>query len=216
MSNYENNGSYVRVEGADLVGKTTLLNGLQRYAQENHIDTVFIREPGQTRVGAQIRDLLLHSDEPDAIFTPEAETSLFTADRRITWDSVTEPALKLGKKVVSDRGYESTVCYQAAGGGIDPKQIIAITRAVMPERYMNPDSLVVLQVSPEERLRRYQIRMGQTGMSSDKIERRDLDYFMRVSEMYEIIARNPGAHIIDAEKSPEHVLQEALPLIFPR
>jgi dTMP kinase len=187
---------------------------VESYALENDIDTVFIREPGQTSAGREIRNLLLHSDDPDTTFTPEAEVSLFTADRRITWDSVTEPALKRGQTVVSDRGYESSVCYQAAGGGVDTQKIIAITSAVMPERYMNPDVLIVLHVSPEERLRRYHMRLGQTGVDADKIEARGLEYFIRVSEMYEVLASRPGVHAIDAEKSPQEVLEEAIPFIF--
>lgn len=208
-------GWYARVEGADLVGKTTLINGVKAYSEEKQLDTVFIREPGQTRVGLQIRDLLLHETDADTIFTPEAETALFTADRRITWDSVTHPALEAGKTVIGDRGFESTVCYQAAGGSVEPERILAITQAVMPERYVHPDALVILRLSPEERLKRYYKRLGQTGVEADKIESRGLDYFRRVSEMYDIIGEEYGAHIIDADKSPDEVLREALPLLLP-
>jgi thymidylate kinase len=84
----------------------------------------------------------------------------------------------------------------------------------MPERYMNPDVLIVLHVSPEERLRRYHMRLGQTGVDADKIEARGLEYFIRVSEMYEVLASRPGVHAIDAEKSPQEVLEEAIPFIF--
>ena len=60
------------------------------------------RDPGSTRLGEQIRELLLNSDV-DSPIGRRTEMLLYMAARAQLVDEVIQPALEVGKIVVCDR-----------------------------------------------------------------------------------------------------------------
>lgn len=203
-------GRYVRIEGFDGVGKTTQLELAKEYSEKKGIGAVFVREPGGTEFGAHIRALLLTNKSVS--LGPEVECALFSADRRHLWDTVTEPALAEDRLVISDRGIESTVAYQSAGGGISEATIWEISRLLLPQRYISPDALALLALTEEVRQRRITARFATT--SPDKIESRDNGYLGRVQKAYESFSRLDYATTIDAGRDPEDVFKDLKPVLF--
>lgn len=118
-------GKYVCIEGPDGVGKTTIAKRLETYLASQGIPAILVREPGGTRLGEKVRQILLGDD---ALEDEEAkrvgETAgqeqslrtqfyLFAAAREHLRQHVINPAKAEGKVVVSDRGAMSSHVYQA-------------------------------------------------------------------------------------------------------
>lgn len=203
-------GRYVRIEGSDGTGKSTQIELAKHYSQQHGLDAVFVREPGATAFGNELRSLLLTNTKHH--LSPEVELALFTADRLHTCNEIILPALTQGKTVISDRGVESTVCYQSAGGGIDTQKIMDVSRLLLPEWYMQPDELAILAISRSLRRQRLADRAGIAAL--DKIESRDDSYSDRVHAAYETLFELPHATVIDASANPETVFETLKPLLF--
>lgn len=205
-------GYYSRVNGGDGVGKTTLIKKAQEYAHEHGIPLKTVREPGQTQTGGAIRDILLHDNS--VTLSPEAEVALFSADRLITWADESLPWLQQGGLLIGDRGFESTVAYQGAGGGIDVEKVIAVSELLLPPCYIYPDASINLYISEEERMRRLHASLALTGEKADKIEQRNPEYHARIAKIQKYIVERFGGVRINAELPPDEVFEIAKPYLF--
>src|SRR5436190_7317940 len=70
----------ISFEGAEGSGKSTQVNLLDSRLKQAGIRTHVFREPGGTRIGEAIRDLVQHSEENEGI-AAETELLLFAASR---------------------------------------------------------------------------------------------------------------------------------------
>ena len=84
-------GKLISFEGLDGAGKTTQIELLERWLEEQRVPYLRTREPGGTALGVEIRQLLLN--RPDLAITPLAEAFLFHADRAQHFIQVVLPAL---------------------------------------------------------------------------------------------------------------------------
>ena len=124
-------GRFITLEGIDGAGKSTHLEWLARFLETRGIRVVRTREPGGTAAGERLRELMLHGR---AALHPETETLLMFAARREHIDKVIEPALASGAWVVCDRFTDATFAYQAAGSGVDRKDVVAAVDEHDPDR----------------------------------------------------------------------------------
>ena len=99
---------YLAIEGTEGVGKSTLCDLLASRLTERGVDVVKVREPGGTRLGEAVREVLLHGGE----MKDWSEALLFAAQRAELVDQVVRPSLSDGKWVLSDRCYYSSLAYQ--------------------------------------------------------------------------------------------------------
>jgi dTMP kinase len=116
-------GLFITFEGGDGVGKSTQMNLLSAYLESRGHAVTVTREPGGTPLGAQIRELVLHSRDHIA---PRAEALLYAADRAHNVETIVRPALERGDIVLQDRYFDSSVAYQGSGrvlGADDIKRI---------------------------------------------------------------------------------------------
>lgn len=208
MSEYP--GRYVVLEGIDGSGKSTQIELAKNYAEENELDVLFVREPGQTVLGTHLRALLLENKSVE--LSPEVESLMFTTDRLHTWKQETTPALQRGATVISDRSYRSTEIFQAAAGGVSSEKIRELTSLFLPERYINPDKLALLSISRFTWKNRLEKRFGVE--AADKIESRDPAYSERVFSGYKQLEQNPHVTIIDAEPGPNEIFKQLKPVLF--
>jgi len=206
----EQRGRYVRVEGCDGAGKTTQIRHLQEYSEEKGIDAVFLREPGATHFGGIIRSIIL--TDHTVHLSPMTELLLFTSDRNHTCEEIIMPALGKDQLVVSDRGLESTVNYQSAGGGLSKETIMSISREVLPARYIYPDTLALLSITKETRRKRLGRRFTQ--VEADKIESRDDGYADRVYDGYQALGELDYTTVIDGNVDEDQVFEQLKPVVF--
>jgi len=104
-------GKLITFEGIDGSGKSTQLRLAAAWLTSIGQTVISTFEPGDTVLGAKIRNLLLSGeDEP----VPECELLLFLADRAQHVREVVQPALQCGAWVLCDRFSDSTLAYQLA------------------------------------------------------------------------------------------------------
>ena len=163
-------GRYIALEGFDGSGKST-----QAALLAAHLGAVLTREPGGTRLGASLRELLLHA-APEHVPASRTEALLFAADRSQHIATVVAPALEAGRDVVTDRSYGSTLAYQGYGRGLALDELRMLidyasrrpagVSAELPEVVL-PDVVVLLNVplvDADRRVHRLD-RMGGEQMS---------------------------------------------------
>ena len=121
-------GKFITFEGVDGAGKSTHIDKVISFLESQNISVKRTREPGGTKLGEKLRELLLH-DEMD----PETETLLMFAARRQHIAEIIKPNLDEGIFVVSDRFTDATYAYQYGG-----KQV-AYSKIQILEAWVHPD-----------------------------------------------------------------------------
>lgn len=195
-------GFFISFEGIDGAGKSTHVDSFRNLMQERYPnkEVVLTREPGGTALGEQLRDLLL-----DAPMNLETEALLMFAARREHIAQVIDPALALGKIVISDRFTDASFAYQGGGRGLSLEKLNNLERWVQGRSdgtLLQPNLTILFDLPGEiAEARRSKVR------APDKFEKMDLDFFERVRQEYLRRAKaDPKRfHLIDATKSPEAI-----------
>lgn len=193
---------YVQLDGPDGCGKSSQAAALVGWLQAAGHAALHVREPGSTPVGEALRQLLLSpaTGELQAI----TEALLFSAARAELVAQQVAPALASGSIVVAERGYLSTLVYQALATrpGLDVAWVLDLTRRV--HGACLPDVVFVLDVGAAVATTRRASR------ASDRIEARDADYHERVRAGFVRATQlEPRARLVDAER-PFAMVQEEL------
>ena len=191
---------FITLEGSEGAGKSTLINSFKKFFSDKKIDFLFTREPGGTKEGQAIRNILL---DKTIELDPYSETFLILADRNEHIDKVIKPALKRNQNILSDRYIDSTFAYQGAGRGIDQKELEYLMRLL---NFPKPDLTIYLDLPIEEGLNRVKKRG-----KSDRFEKEDLIFFERIRNFYlDLVKKNPERFLlIDASKSTDEVFNLA-------
>lgn len=109
-------GLFISIEGPDGSGKTTQINLLRDFLCHHSIfsfEILFTREPGGTKIGEKIRDIIL--DNSHIEMDDLTEAMLYAAARAQHVQEIIKPALEEGKLVICDRFVDSSIAYQAYG-----------------------------------------------------------------------------------------------------
>ena len=98
---------YIVFEGIDGAGKSTQINLLKDWLEQNGFDVETVVEPTDSEVGKLIRKIL---QRPDATTDRIQKTLglLFAADRMINMDKLNDDS----KVILSDRSFISSLAYQ--------------------------------------------------------------------------------------------------------
>jgi dTMP kinase len=189
-------GRFVVFEGGEGAGKTTQMEAFVDWLRARGDDVVTTREPGGTKIGRRIRDILL--DPEAAEMTPRAEALLYAADRAQHADELISTALQEGKIVVSDRYVDSSLAYQGVGRALGVQEILDISEWATQGLY--PDIVFFLNVSPEA-------ARARIDRDLDRIEQERDEFHERIAEGYLQLARRFPERIvvIDATGSPDEV-----------
>jgi dTMP kinase len=188
-------GKFITLEGMDGAGKSTHIPNIIAALKARGIEVVSTREPGGTRLGEQLRALLLHDT-----MHPETETLLMFAARREHIAEVIEPALKRGSYVLSDRFTDATYAYQCGGKGVANTKIKQLEKWVQGS--LQPDLTLLFDVPVEISLTRLS-----AAREPDKFEREDAKFFEKLRQAYLMRAQeNPTRfRIINANQALEKV-----------
>ena len=189
-------GKYIAFEGLEGCGKST---HVKRLAET--LGAVATREPGGTRIGAMLREILADPDNTD--IDPRTELLLMTADRAQLMSQVIEPALAAGQHVVSDRSIYSTLAYQGYGRRLGVDTIRDINTWAL--NHTLPDIVVWIQIPRDEAERRLAKR------NLDRFEREGADFFARIADGFaEMAAADPNRWIIIDGTLPKDDVQAAI------
>lgn len=189
-------GLFITFEGPDGSGKTTQVEMLRDFLLANGYEVYLTREPGGTRIGEKIRDIVL--DKTNSEMSDTAEMLLYAASRAQHVDQVIRPHLAAGRTVISDRFVDSSIVYQGYGRKLGEKVRVVNDYAI---RDCVPDATFLLLLKPEIGLER--MEEG----SEDRIEKAGLEYHREVYEAYRRLKEEAPHRIIavDAGQSREEV-----------
>lgn len=191
-------GKFIVFEGSDGSGKTTILNNVKKYLDDNNIDYVLTREPGGTMISEGIRNVLLAIDKTE--MSNRTEALLFAAARAQHVDEIIKPNLEKGRLVISDRFVMSSLAYQGYGRELGVDRVKAINDFAIDG--VEPDYTIFFNVDPITVLER-----KRKAVEADRLENEDESYHTRVYEGYQdmISKIDDRMILIDASKSIEEV-----------
>lgn len=179
-------GVFIVFEGLDGSGKSTQVDLLAERLRAAGHDVVVTREPGDSRIGPEVRRIVLHGGELDS----RAEALLFAADRADHVASVIRPALAAGAVVLCDRYLDSSVAYQGVGRGLGADAVAALSEFAIAGLY--PHLTVVLDIPVDEVRRRVDDQR-----TADRIEREPDAVYEAVRQAFlDRAAAHPDRYVV--------------------
>ena len=204
-------GKFITFEGVEGVGKSTQIQLCEKYLKTKNISCLVTREPGGTKLGERVRDILLNNDGTDIDIM--AELLLMFSARAQHLKEVIYPALKSNLWVLCDRFTDASYAYQGGGRGVSFAKIKNLENVVQGE--FKPDLTILLSGDIETGMKRVSKR-GE----KDRFELEKKEFFERVQDSYLVIANADSDRfaIVDADQAIDEValaIQEVVKLRLP-
>ena len=194
-------GKFISFEGGEGGGKSTQAARLAGYLRSKGLDVVETREPGGTKQGEELRDLLVQGD-PNR-WHPYSELLMMTAARVEHVNRLIEPALAEGKWVVCDRFFDSTLTYQGIAGGLGLDVVRQMQQMAVGKTV--PDATFLLDLREDAGLQRAEKRGG-----AARFEKKEAGFHRDVRDGFLALAAEDPKRImvIDAENTFDAVWQQ--------
>lgn len=184
-------GIFITLEGIDGTGKSTHARRLAAYLHKRGISTVVTREPGGTKVGEQIRRLLLNPRITR--MSAMTELALMYAAREQHLEEVVRPALARGNVVISDRYNDASFAYQGYGRMLGVQTVRALDKIVCGRT--QPELTLLLDLDPQAALSRALARNRRKRVKNTRFENHGLKFQSRVRAGYLALARQQPRRI---------------------
>jgi dTMP kinase len=195
-------GRFISFEGIDGCGKSTLLQVFSQRLTNAGVAHITTREPGGTRLGESIREMLL--DPKHKGMSQATEVLLYSASRAQLVHEVIRPALNDGVWVLADRFCDATLAYQGYGRGLDLEKLRDLqewaTQGIMPHH------TILLDCTLETAA----VRLQAKNNTPDRIESEKLAFHQRVRQGYLELARQAPHRffVLDANHPLDEVLNQ--------
>ncbi|MFN7732737.1 MAG: dTMP kinase [Pirellula sp.] len=182
---------FITLDGIDGGGKSTQIQLLREHLERKSVAIATFRDPGSTRLGDAVREILLHRE--DIPLATTSEMLLYMAARAQLVAENIRPALDAGATVICDRFLLANVVYQGCAGGMDVEHLWTVGRIATGG--LMPDVTIVLDLDPAKAASRLQ--RGQ-----DRLEKRGIEYFEKVRDGFLLQLPRCGGRtaIIDADR----------------
>ena len=205
-------GRFVTLEGGEGTGKTTQARMLVRRLEATGRKVEPTREPGGTPLGRRLEELL-KGGSGRIVPGRRSELLLYLADRAQHVEKVIAPALQRGWVVVCDRFIDSSEVYQGRARGLGVEMVRRFNRWACGEIW--PDITILLDLDPEQGLKRARERQDSLGLGLDRLEREDLAFHQAVRQGFLDQARKDPERIkvVDAARPPEEVAEHIWSLV---
>lgn len=206
---------FLTFEGIEGCGKTSQAKLLGETLREMNIPIHVTREPGGTRIGDQIRKILLHSENTD--MTPLAELLLYEASRAQHVQEVIRPNIENGIHVLCDRYGDASIAYQGAGRALTASLVREANR--LATGGLQPDVTLLIDIPPEVGLSRARARnlRFDFALEEGRFEEEDIRFHRKVREGYLQLAQEEPDRfrVIDGSGSVEDVQQKIREIVLP-
>ena len=180
---------FITFEGIEGCGKTTQIKRLADHLGGLSIPFVLTLEPGGTRVGKDIRRILL--DSRNQTLSSLAELLLYEADRAQHVEEVVRPALDRKEWVLCDRFFDATTVYQGYVRGQDMSLVKALNEKA--SLGILPDITFIIDCPVETGLfrarKRESGRGGHPEEGQDRFEREEKVFHEAVRDGYLSLAK---------------------------
>ena len=168
-------GFFITLEGVEGAGKSTMVNFIEDFLIKAGHNVIKTREPGGTRIGEQIREILLKNENNNLI--ADTELLLMFAARAQHMNEIITPALSSGKTILCDRFIDASYAYQGGGRGIDASRINLLEKWI--ESDLSPDLTLLFDLDVSVGMARAKKRN-----SADRFEQEKNIFFEKVRSCY--------------------------------
>jgi dTMP kinase len=207
-------GKFIVFDGGEGCGKSTQARLLREKLQADVLPVLAVHDPGATRIGELVREILLNPQNDDMAM--RCEMLLYMASRAQMMVEKILPALDAGQVVISDRFVSSTLAYQLGGDGLTAEDIRRVGEIAIKGRW--PDLTLIFDLPVESSMARVRPKFTlfpddpRAGLDLDRIEQRSWDYHEQVRRNYLAqAAADPHRHrVINADRGIEHVHADVL------
>jgi dTMP kinase len=190
-------GILIAIEGIDGSGKSTLAKNIFSSLQDQGFNTKLTREPGDSQLGKEIRELVQTQNIP---ISPRAQYLLFAADRAQHFTEVVIPALRDNTIVISDRLSDSSLAYQSYGNGLDFTMVDTVNAWSM--QTIVPDLTIFVRIPVEVALE----RCNKRGILSAYEKK---DFLQKVANGFEDLYKNrTNVIIVNGTSSQKNINKE--------
>jgi dTMP kinase len=198
ITNPRIDGMFIAFEGGEGSGKSTQAKLLKEWFERKGSVVTLTREPGGSKLGADLRKILL--DNATGAISPRSEALLYAADRAHHVHSVIRPALDRGEVVITDRYFDSSIAYQGAGRILSSNEVARISRWAAESLY--PTLTIILDQPAEVGLSRIR--------EADRLESESIDFHNRVRQEYlQIASLDPERYLVlDAQRPVQEIHNE--------
>jgi dTMP kinase len=196
--------NFITFEGGEGCGKSTQIQLLKKYCEDNNIGYVITREPGGLKECEEVRAILKSSKE----LSPKTQLLLFSACRSHLSEKLIKPALESGKIVFCDRYYDSTRIYQGYCGNLPDDFIMNITNCAVGE--VKPQITFFLDIDPVFPFKR---KGGEDKV--DVFEEAGIVFHQNVRKGFQMLAKNEPERfvVIDATQPVEKVFEQVIAVL---
>jgi dTMP kinase len=201
---------FISFEGPEGSGKSTQARRLAERLRELGEPVLLTREPGGTKIGEQIREILLATNgEPLAAPT---EALLMTAARAQHVSEVIVPALQRDDWVITDRYVDSTYAYQGAARGL-PRELLQSTQRLATGGLL-PEATFLLDLPVEVGLK----RRFRAQDATNRLDGESLAFHEHVRTGYHSLVREAPERwiVIDASQAEASISAEIWDAILRR
>lgn len=205
-------GVFINFEGGEGSGKSTQLRLVAERLRSEGREVVEAVEPGGTRIGQQIRRILL--DRANTDLRPMPEMLLYFASRAQNVEEVILPALARGAVVLADRYTDSTMAYQGIARGLGEDLVAKAHRLA---GCIDPDLTVLIDIDVDAGLARVRARNAEAASTETRLDDEAVEFHRRVRAGYlKMAAREPERfRVIDGSSAPEVVARSVWEAIAP-
>ena len=191
---------FITFEGGEGTGKTTQINILKKYLEDQGLEVIITREPGGVTSAENIRAVIFDNE-----IDPITETMLYAAARREHYIKKIKPALEAGKIVICDRFIDSSIVYQGIVRGVGVDLVENINKYAINN--VEPDLTIFFDLDPEIGLKRVSLRNEQM----NRFDKESLDFHLKVRKGYKLLSKTRNRFVlIDASKSIEEVTKQII------
>ena len=171
---------------------------------ERGLECELTREPGGTKIGSQIREVILNKENKE--MAPKTELFLYIANRAQQFKEYNIPVLDSGVSLISDRCFLEAEVYQGYSRGLD-KDLIRYLNGVVMEGYF-PDVSFIIDGDPVEMAKNSARDAGdwdRLDMESMDFHRRVRSGFQEISKQYDFCEVVP--YIKDGQKEMQQMMR---------
>ncbi len=204
--------SFIAIEGIDGCGKSTLIEKIQKWDEENGIGAIFTKEQTNGDWGQLISMLLRNHgfDIRGDKVQPSQLQEFYILDRLEHRQN--EAGFLEMYPIFSDRDFLSTIAYGLASG-VSHRWVLRRHEEELGEYFFAPDLVIILDLPAEEAVK----RMEKAGKEADFFEK--LNFLKLVRDAYLVCSRfieeiyprvDINIVVINALQSPEKVFEDAI------
>lgn len=198
---------HIVIEGQDGTGKDTQAKLLVDYFKKQGKKVTHYSESGTGSEDPFVVEIAKLNYGLKQDIDNRTRVMLYLVNRYEQWRKLAVPTLKEDGIVITTRNWFSTLIYEGYAGGVSRSLITKLHKTVMPEKYFNPDKIVILTLDEKEQAKRlgYQVdekwdRKEEVWKSlGNEFQRKINPAYLKVAEEYKVPTLDASGSIEDVQ-----------------